>query len=226
LAEQRGPVRVLTLNRPEKLNAADVQLHRQLLGRWQELERDEKTRSVVLAGAGHAFCAGGDLAMLEESKTDTELDAELSRMHRALLRGMLSLAKPVVAAVQGPAVGFGAELAALCDFVVMGRTAYLADPHVQLGIPPSPGCQLIWPHLTSRSLAKEILMTGRRVDAEEALRLGLVNRLSAPEDVLAVAVEMAAELAALPVEAVVATKEAMNRPVLEEVARFEGLATW
>jgi enoyl-CoA hydratase len=160
-------VRVLTLNRPDKLNAADLELQHQLLERWQELERrDGGTRAVVLAGAGRAFCAGGDRALLQQIGSNSQVRAELGRIHRALLRGMLALPLPIVAAVQGPAVGFGAELAALCDVVVMGRDAYLCDPHVQQGLPPSPGCQLVWPHLTSRAVAKELLLTGRRIGAE------------------------------------------------------------
>ena len=105
---------------------------------------------------------------------------ELSQLHRVLMRSMLALPAPIVAAVHGPAVGFGAELVALCDLVVIGRDAFLSDPHVHHGLPASPGCQLVWPHLTSRSVAKELLLSGRRVDAEEALRLGLVNRVVPP----------------------------------------------
>jgi enoyl-CoA hydratase len=226
LSEQRGPVRLLTLNRPDKLNAADLELQRRLLERWQELERGGETRAVVLAGAGRGFCAGGDVALLEQVGSNRELRAELGRIHRELLRAMLALPLPVVAAVQGPAVGFGAELAALCDVVVMGRDAYLCDPHVRHGLPPSPGCQLVWPHLTSRAVAKELLLTGRRIGAEEAVQLGLVNRLAEPGQELAVALEIAQALAALPASGVAAAKEAFNRPVLEEAARLEDRVTW
>jgi enoyl-CoA hydratase len=226
LAEQRGPVRILTLNRPDTLNAADLALQRRLLERWQELRRDDGTRSVVLAGAGRAFCAGGDVALLRQIDTNSDLRAELGRLHREILRLMLTLPLPIVAAVHGPAIGFGAELAALCDFVVMGRDAYLSDPHVQHGLAPSPGCQLVWPYLTSRAVARELLLTGRRVHAEDALRLGLVNRLTASGDELAEALALAGELAALPVLGVVAAKSAFNEPILDEAERLKELVTW
>jgi enoyl-CoA hydratase len=226
LSEQLGRVRVLTLNRPDKLNAADLDLHRRHLACWDDVAKDDTARAVVITGAGRGFCAGGDLDMLRESQADPELQAELSRIHRALLHRMLSLPKPIIAAVNGPAAGFGAELAALCDFVVMSRAADLSDPHVQLGIAPSPGCVLVWPLLTSHSVAKEILTTGRRVGGDEALRLGLVNRLAAPGEVLTAALELANELAALPPAGVIAAKEAFNRPLLEEIARLDGRDAW
>jgi enoyl-CoA hydratase len=225
LSERRGSVRVLTLNRPNVLNAADLPLQRRLLERWQEVEGDERTLAVVLTGAGRAFCAGGDVALLNDPPRAVR--EELSRIHRELLPLMLALPVPIVAAVQGPAVGFGAELVALCDLAVIGRDAFLSDPHVHHGLPASPGCQLVWPHLTSHAVAKELLLTGRRVDAEEALRLGLVNRVTAPGDELRVALELAEELASLPASGVAAVKRAFNRPLLEEsAAQSEDLDAW
>jgi enoyl-CoA hydratase len=227
LSERRGSVRILTLNRPDKLNAADLGLQRQLVECWQELEEDDGTRAVVLTGAGRAFCAGGDVALLQEVVGGNgPVREELSRLHRALLRGMLTVPVPIVAAVHGPAVGFGAELVALCDLVVIGRDSFLSDPHVRYGLPASPGCQLVWPLLTSRAVAKELLLSGRRVGAEEALRLGLVNRVTPPGDDLAVALELAEELAALPATGVASVKRAFNRPLLQDTVRHEEHAAW
>jgi enoyl-CoA hydratase len=118
--------------------------------------------------------------------------------------------------VQGAAVGFGAELLALCDIVVMAEGAFLSDPHVTYGLPPSPACQLVWPYLTSVAVAKELLMSGRRVEAGEALRLGLVNRITARGEELNVALRIAEELAGLPVSGLVAVKRAFNRPLVEQ----------
>ncbi len=225
LSEQRGSVRILTLNRPDVLNAADVALQRRLVDCWREVAADEGTRAVVLTGAGRAFCAGGDVALLQDAPRVVR--EELSRIHQELVPGMLALPAPIIAAVHGPAVGFGAELVALCDVAVIGRDAFLSDPHVVHGLPASPGCQLVWPHLTSRAVAKELLMTGRRVDAEEALRLGLVNRVTAPGDELAVAVALAEELAALPAAGVAEVKRACNAALLEELAALpDGPAAW
>jgi enoyl-CoA hydratase len=150
----------------------------------------------------------------------------LGRVHREIVRIMLTLPIPIVGVVHGAAVGFGAELAALCDLVVMGRDAYLSDPHVVQGLAPSPGCQLVWPRLASHAVAKELLLTGRRVDGEEALRLGLVNRLCASGDELAVALALAAEVAALPRSGVVAAKAAFNRPIVDEAERLEEFGSW
>jgi enoyl-CoA hydratase len=225
LSERRGAVRILTLNRPDVLNAADVPLQRRLVECWREVAADQATRAVVLTGAGRAFCAGGDVALLQDAPR--RVREELSRIHQELLPRMLAHPVPIVAAVHGPAVGFGAELVALCDVAVIGRDAFLSDPHVVHGLPASPGCQLVWPHLTSRAVAKELLMTGRRVDAEEALRLGLVNRVTAPGDELAVALALAEELAALPAASVAEVKRACNAVLLEELAALpDGPTAW
>jgi enoyl-CoA hydratase len=219
-SESRGAVRVLTLNRPEKLNAADLPMQRSLVECWQSIQDDDQVRAVVLAGAGRAFCAGGDLSLVQELGAGNQtLQQELSLLHRQLLTSMLETDLPVIAAVRGAAVGFGAELLALCDIVVMAEGAFLSDPHVTYGLSPSPACQLVWPHLTSVAVAKELLMSGRRVEASEALRLGLVNRITERGDELNEALRIAAELAALPVSGVVAVKRAFNRPLVEQARR-------
>jgi len=224
LLEHRDAVAVLTLNRPEKLNAADVAMQRLLLEHWHLLGADEGVRAIVLTGAGDAFCAGGDVGMLQDAGRSARDEA--TRIHRELLPSMLQCSVPVLAAVHGPAVGFGAELAALCDLVVMDPTAYLSDPHVRYGLPASPGCQVIWPHLTSRAVAKALMFSGRRVDADEALRLGLANRVTALGDDVHVALELAAELAAMPATGVAEIKRTSNAPLLEELSRLELPSAW
>jgi enoyl-CoA hydratase len=139
---------------------------------------------------------------------------------------MLSLPVPIIAAVQGPALGFGAELVALCDLVVMGRHAYLGDPHVHHGVGASPGLQLAWPALTSLALAKELLLTGRQVDAEEALRIGLANRVTAPGAELKTALGLAEQLAALPPQGVSQTRRGLNRALLDAESRAAEAGAW
>jgi enoyl-CoA hydratase len=220
--EARGGVRLLTLNRPEKLNAADLSMQRALVERWRSIQTDDQARAVVITGAGRAFCAGGDLSLVDAlADGDESLQRELSLIHRQLLTAMLETDLPVIAAVRGAAVGFGAELLALCDIVVMAEGAFLSDPHVKYGLPPSPACQLVWPSLTSVAIAKELLMSGRRVEAGEALRLGLVNRITPRGEELNVALRMAEELAALPVSGLIAVKRAFNRPLVEQTWRDE-----
>src|SRR5262245_34558134 len=224
LLEHRGAVAVLTLNRPEKLNAADLALHRLLLERWRHLASDAAVRAVVLTGAGNAFSAGGDVELLQDAGRSARDEA--ARIHRELLPLMLQFPAPTIAAVHGPAVGFGAELAALCDLVVMDHDAYLSDPHVRYGIPASPGCQLVWPHLVSLAVAKELMFSGRRVGAEEALRLGLANRVTESGHDVRVALELATELAAMPAAGVAEIKRMSNAPLLDELARLEFPSAW
>jgi enoyl-CoA hydratase len=215
--EVRGDLRVLTLNRPAKLNAADLALQRSLLELFLAIEADASVRAVVLTGSGRAFCAGGDLSILRElAGENEELQQELSHINHELLRCMLELDVPVIAAVNGPAVGFGAALVALCDIVVISEGAFLSEPHVTYGLPASPACQLVWPYLMSRAVAKELLLSGRQVEASEALRLGLVNRVTAPGDLLTEAFRIAEELAALPSSGVASIKRAFNRPLVAE----------
>lgn len=220
LVESRGPVQILTLNRPAKLNAADLEMQRQLLEQWRHLSGNDQVKAVVLTGAGRAFCAGGDMTLLKGLATaPPAVRDELSRINGEMLGRVLGLEMPLIAAVNGPAIGFGAALVALCDVVVMGASAYLSEPHVKYGLPASPAIQLIWPELTSRAVAKELLMTGRRVEAEEALRLGLVNRVVPSGMELIEALAVAELLVSHPPSGVVAVKRAFNDPLIREVRR-------
>ena len=156
----------------------------------------------------------------------TQIRVELAAIHRDLLHLMLSLPVPIVAAVHGAALGFGAELVALCDMAVLADDAYLGDPHVLYGVGASPGLRLAWPALTSLAIAKELLLTGRRVGADEALRIGLANRVAAPGAELATALSLADELAALPPQGVTDTRVGLNRALLDAEARAAATGAW
>jgi enoyl-CoA hydratase len=226
VSEQQGRVRILTLNRPEKLNAADFAMHCRLNERWREVANDSDVGAVVLAGAGRAFCAGGDLSLLLDLSPDDPVRVELATIHRDLLHLMLSLPVPIIAAVHGAALGFGAELVALCDMAVLAEDAYLGDPHVRYGVGASPGLRVAWPALTSLARAKELLLTGRRVDADEALRIGLANRVTPPGKQLETAVSLAEELAALPPQGVSDTRICLNRALVEAENRAAAAGSW
>jgi enoyl-CoA hydratase len=219
-------VRILTLNRPEKLNAADFVMQRQLNERWREIAGDDRVGAVVLSGAGRAFCAGGDLSLLLDIAPDDPVRIDLATIHRDLLHLMLSLPVPIVAAVQGAALGFGAELVALCDMAILGQDAYLGDPHVRYGVGASPGLRVAWPALTSLATAKELLLTGRRVDAGEALRVGLANRVTPAGKELETALSLAEELAALPRQGVSDTRVCLNRALVEAEHRAAAAGAW
>ena len=218
LKESRGAVRILTLNRPTKLNAADLEMQQMLLAYVKEAASDKEVRALILTGAGRAFSAGGDRSLVEALTAGRLTQKEeLGRIHVDTIRSMLGLSIPTIAAVRGPAVGYAAGLVALCDLVVMSEDAFLCDPHVKFGVAATTAAQVIWPRLTSYAVAKEILMTGRQVGAQEAQRLGLANRVVPTGQELPTALELADIFVNLPANGVAETKRAFNRVLLEEV---------
>src|SRR5512138_2480205 len=134
-----GPIRIVTLNRPEQLNATDRALHHGLGALFPQLDADDEARAVVLTGAGRAFSAGGDFAYLDELTSDVPLRQETMVDARRIVTGMVQCRLPIVAAVNGPAVGLGCSLAALSDIVFIAESAYLADPHVLVGLVAADG---------------------------------------------------------------------------------------
>ena len=204
-----GAVRVVTLNRPEERNAVNAAMHQGLVEIWRELADDTEARAVVLTGAGGAFCAGGDFAFMLECQ---EPDGRWRVMDEArrIITEMVRFPLPVVAAVNGPAVGLGCSLAALCDLVLISDSAYLADPHVLVGLVAGDGGAAVWPLHTSLHRAKEFLLTGDRVDAETAVNIGLANRVVPAAELLDEAIALAGRLAKVPARALQETKRALN----------------
>jgi enoyl-CoA hydratase len=147
-----------------------------------------------------------------------------ARTGAAFIRNLLSVRCPLIAAINGPAVGLGATIALLADISVMGRTAWLADPHVRVGLVAGDGGTLIWPLLVGPARAKEFLMRGTRIEADHAEALGLVNHVVDPGDVAAVAGEIALELSTGPREAIAGTKLAINARLLSQIDEGIGLS--
>src|SRR5580693_2831535 len=203
-----GPLRIITLNRPDALNAVNDALHTGLARLWPRLSEDHGARAAVLTGRGRAFSAGGDFEYLAELSRDAELRAKTIAHGRDLVLGMARCRVPIVAAVNGPAVGLGCSLVALSDIVYMADTAYLADPHVQIGLVAADGGPLTWPLHISLLLAKEYALTGARIPAERAVELGLANHVVA--DPVAAAVQCAQKIMQLPQQAVESTKRVLN----------------
>jgi enoyl-CoA hydratase len=217
IVEARDAVRVVTLNRPAALNSADEALHHSLARLWPELDADPAVRAIVLTGSGRAFSAGGDLGLLDRMVRDVDLRDAIMREAADIVRGMTSVRVPIVAAVNGPAVGLGCSLAAMSDLVVVEEQAYFADPHVALGLVAADGGGLTWPLLTGLLRAKEFILLGDRLPAAEALRLGLANRVVPRGEAVTVAVELATRLAALPPQAVTETKALLNSALRQAV---------
>ena len=210
LIEADGPIRVITLNRPEDLNATNHVLHAGLAALWPQLDADDEARVAVLTGAGRAFSAGGDFRYIDELSKDKAL-RQLTLMHgRQIVTGMVGCRVPVVAAVNGPAVGLGCSLVALSDIVFMAESAHLADPHVVLGLVAADGGPVVWPLLTSLQLAKEYALTGDRIPARRAAEIGLVNHVCPDGEVMEQAMACARRIAALPKGAVEDTKRVVN----------------
>jgi enoyl-CoA hydratase len=203
-----GALRIITLNRPDSLNSVNDNLHVGLARLWQRLTDDPTARAAVITGAGRAFSAGGDFSYLKELSADADLRAKTIRDGREIVLGMARCRIPLVAAVNGPAVGLGCSLVALSDIVYIAEDAYLADPHVQVGLVAADGGPLTWPLHISLLLAKEYALTGSRISAQRAVELGLANHVAA--DPFAEAIACAEKILELPQQAVESTKRVLN----------------
>jgi enoyl-CoA hydratase len=208
--EADGPVRIVRLNRPDQLNATNHVLHKGLADLFPQLDADADARVAVLTGNGRAFSAGGDFEYLDELVRDDDLRKETLVDGRRIVTGMVACRLPVVAAVNGPAVGLGCSLVALSDISFIAESAHLADPHVALGLVAADGGPVTWPLLTSLQLAKEYALTGDRIPAERAAAIGLVNHVCPDDEVLDQALACARRIAALPQRAAEDTKRILN----------------
>ena len=211
LVESDGPVRIVTLNRPEQLNAFSDELHNEFARLWPLLEADEEARAVVLTGAGRAFSAGGSFDDFELFRVDISARRHTMRQARRLVDEMLNVHVPVVAAVNGPAVGLGCTLSTLCDIVFISDKAFLADPHVSVALVAGDGSAVTWPALTGLLKAKQYLLTGDRIPAAEAVAIGLANFVVPAEQLLADATAFAHRLALQPAQALQDTKAVLNQ---------------
>lgn len=206
----RGPVRLVELNRPEQLNAMSEELHTALASVWDAIAADPEAKAVVLTGRGRAFSAGGNFQVMTRVQRDPAFRDRNVAEARRIITSMVRFPLPVVAAVNGPAVGLGCSLALLSDLVLVSEDAHLADPHVQVGLVAGDGGALVLPLLVGLTRAKELLFLGDRVSPEDAVRLGLANRVVPAEKLLDEALELAERLAALPAQALRDTKRAVN----------------
>jgi len=211
LVEAQDRVRVVRLNRPDALNAANAELHTRLSQVWSELEADPDCSAVVLTGAGRNFCAGGDMGLLQAMHDDEKVRAATLQEGKEIVERLVRFPLPLIAAVHGAAVGLGCSLVGLSDIVIMEESAYLADPHVSVGLVAGDGGALTWPTMMSLIRAKEYLFTGDRIPARVALELGLANRVVADGTSFDEALALAARLARQPAQALRDTKRAINK---------------
>ncbi|MES5484901.1 enoyl-CoA hydratase-related protein [Bradyrhizobium sp. INPA03-11B] len=207
LVEKRASgVAIVTMNRPEILNAINWDMHEELERVFVELDHDGDVRAIVLTGAGRGFCSGGDQKSLDKGPLPSP-----TRSGRHLIRNMLEVEVPVVAAVNGVAVGLGATLALFCDVIFANPTARFADTHVTAGVVAGDGGAVIWPLLMGPVRAKHYLMTGEFISAEKAAAMGMINEVVSGRDVKDAAIEYAELLADGPRESIIWTKYSVNK---------------
>ena len=203
-------LRVTIAHPSSELNAVDAALHHDLTRLFAELKRENEARAVVLTGRGRAFSAGGDFNWFPSLRDMRRLDA-LRRDAKQLIWDLLDVEIPIVAAINGHAMGLGASIALLCDVIFMADTATIGDPHVRVGIVAGDGGAVIWPLALGPARAKQYLLTGDPVTAVEAERIGLVNAVVPATELPAQALAFAQRLAAGAPLAVRYTKIAVNK---------------
>jgi enoyl-CoA hydratase len=205
IERRENGVVLATLNRPDKRNAVDDAMHHELAQLPRDADADPEVRVLLITGTGRAFCAGGDFAGGLHPGPKMWMEA------RRIVDGLLDCQKPILTAVNGYAMGLGSTVALLGDVVFAARSATFADTHVRMGIAAGDGGQVIWPLLMGVNRAKYYLMTGDRIPAEEAERLGLVNFVVDDDALMDRALDLADRLAAGPSLAISASKVAVNQ---------------
>lgn len=213
-------VATLTMNAPETLNAITMDRHHALERSFREIGRRDDIRAVVFTGAGRAFSAGGDIKKManEAGSLDTLRTAlALPRDGVRLVRELLSIPQPVVAAVNGDAIGLGLTLALFCDLGVVANDAKLGDTHVKVGLVAGDGGAVIWPLLVGMQRAKNFLLRGRLLTGVEAVAMNLFSEAAERADVLAKAHSIARELAGLPIWALRLSKAALNKQIEQQL---------
>ncbi len=210
IVEREGRILRVVLNRPESLNAITPAMHAELATIFADVRKDTEADVVILTGAGRGFCAGADL---KEPIPDKETAERIFAEAREIIVGILELEKPMISAVNGPAAGLGATLALFADIVVASDRAKIGDTHVKVGLAAGDGGAVIWPILVGVNKAKELLMTGEVIPAQEALRIGLVNHVVPHEQLDEFVMRMAQRLVSGDKMAIQFTKKAVNQYV-------------
>jgi enoyl-CoA hydratase len=175
LSRPEDGILVVTMNRPERLNAADEAMHRELVDIWRDIDQADDVAVAILRGAGAGFSAGGDLAMVEHIADDWATRVRIWKEARDLVRNLVDCSKPVVSAMHGPAVGAGLVAGLLADVSIVARNARIIDGHTRLGVAAGDHAAAVWPLLIGMAKAKYYLLTCEPLSGEEAERLGLVS---------------------------------------------------
>ena len=225
--ENEGGVGWIRFNRPEKMNAIGALTRRQLGEAIKQAERDETVRVVVLTGSGRAFCSGADVTEMVGDggmRTPEDLGNVLRNEYMPMLTRLRTMPKPVIAAMNGPAVGIGASYALACDIRIATPEAYLLEAFINIGLAPDGGVSWLLPRLAGTGVAYEMFFTGKPLAAADAHRLGIVNRIVPAERFEGEVKELALQIASQPRQALAAAKRAVNHALessYEEALEFE-----
>ena len=223
-------VLVVTINRPEVLNAANARLHWEFTQIWPVVDADPKTRVVVVTGAGKAFSAGGDLSLVEDMAGNPDALTRTMREASDLVYNMINLDKPVVSAINGVAVGAGLVVALMADVSIIAETARFTDGHTRLGVAAGDHAAILWPLLCGMAKAKYYLLTADFIDGREAERIGLVTMCLPPDQVMPRALDVADRLARGSQISIQWTKRALNNwlrqagPIFDQSLALEMLS--
>lgn len=205
-----GGLRVITLNRPADMNASTTEMLFSYPKLFRGLAEDKEARVAILTGAGRAFSAGGDMTHFVKTLEDGGFARDVQENARRTVQGFIDIPIPVIAAVNGPAVGWGATMATLCDIVLMSEKSFMAEPHINIGLVVGDGISVSWPLYTSLLRAKELIFTGDRIQPAQAVEYGLANHVVAPEALMDEARALAEKLMKQPAQALRETKKLMN----------------
>ncbi|MEJ7843661.1 MAG: enoyl-CoA hydratase-related protein [Rubrobacter sp.] len=210
LFEKTNGVADVALNRPKKLNAFDGTMHEELYAALDAAAADDEVRCVVLRGEGRGFSAGADLAqIIEGADSDPDLGEYLRKTYSRLVKRMVSIEKPIVASLHGPVYGAGVGISLACDLRIAAESVKFSVAFIKIGLMPDAGVSFFLPRVVGLGRALEMSMLGDPVEAEEALRIGLVNKVVPDEKVAEETAALASRLAAMPTAAIGRTKQAL-----------------
>ena len=218
ILEKEGSVAIITLNRPEVLNAISLKLRKELLDALKIAEKDDTVRCILITGAGRAFCSGGDVKEMEKLTASSEAERrERLQILNEVVMCLANMQKPVVAAVNGATVGAGCSLAMACDIVIASEDAKFSQAFVNVALIPDTGGTFFLPRLVGVRKAKELVFTGEMIDARKACELGMVNRVVAAGSLMNVAREFAMKLANGPTKTIGLAKIAINKGLISDL---------
>ncbi|OGP86283.1 MAG: hypothetical protein A2Z08_04235 [Deltaproteobacteria bacterium RBG_16_54_11] len=226
-SERKGQVGILYLDRPKVLNALSEEMQRELLHFMQAARADDSLRVLILTGRGRAFSAGGDLNMFKQAYEAYQRDGSDSGLGGTNLpRAFIDFPKPFIAAINGAAFGFGLTVSLICDIRIAASNALFSCAFARIGVTPEFGSSYFLPKVMGYARAAELAFTAKDIDAQEAYRLGLVNRVVPPEELMVASEALANEIAALPHEAVMMAKRVLrhgSQSTLDQALPYESL---